>query len=274
MNTAEAVDVLEAAARRERLVTVDHNLQFTDPAIRLRQLVAGGFLGDAPVHLESYYCYDLGDPSYAKAFLSDTGHWVRALPGGLLQNIISHGIARIAEHLRTDDPSVIAHGFTSPLLRSVGETTIKDELRAIISDESVTAYFTFSSQMRPQVSQFRVFGHKNGLLLDDNQHVLIRLRGGKRKSYLENFLPPLEASTGFLREAVANMRGFARGRLHMNEGMKNLIERFYAAINGIGPLPIPYREIILTSRIMDRIFSQLAAGTPAAAVEVPVVALR
>jgi len=31
--------------------------------------------------------------------LSDKGHWVRRLPGKLLQNIISHGVARIAEFL-------------------------------------------------------------------------------------------------------------------------------------------------------------------------------
>ena len=39
--------------------------------------------------------------------------------------------------------------------------------------------------------------------------------------------------------------------------MKELIERFYNSIRGAGPLPIPYREIILTARIMDEIFAQV-----------------
>jgi hypothetical protein len=56
--------------------------------------------------------------------------------------VISHGIARIAEFLTTDNPHIIAYGFMSPVLRSIGETEVIDELRVIISDErSTTAYF-------------------------------------------------------------------------------------------------------------------------------------
>ena len=65
------------------------------------------------------------------------------------------------------------------LLRSLGERTLRDELRVVIHDETTTAYFTFSSQMRPQVFEFRVFGLKNGILLDDKHHVLIKLKGTK-----------------------------------------------------------------------------------------------
>jgi metal-dependent HD superfamily phosphatase/phosphodiesterase len=39
--------------------------------------------------------------------------------------------------------------------------------------------------------------------------------------------------------------------------MKELIERFYNGISKGAPLPIPYREILLTARIMDEIFSQI-----------------
>ncbi len=257
MSAAEAIAVLDVATRRGLKVSVDHNLQFTEPALRMRRLVQDGFLGGAPVHLESYYCYDLGDSAYAKAFLSDTSHWVRSLPGGLLQNIISHGIARIAEHMTTDAPTVIAHGFTSPLLRSVGETRIKDELRVLVSDEATTAYFTFSSQMRPQVSQLRLFGPRNGLLVDDNHHVLVKLSGRKWKSYLDNFVPPAAMSKDYLANALRNVKGFVSGRLNMNEGMKNLIEAFYRSIAANEPLPISYREIVLTSRIMDAVFEQI-----------------
>ena len=62
---------------------------------------------------------------------------------------------------------MIAHGFTSPLLKSIGETEIIDELRVIIHDGETTAYFTFSSQMRPMLHQLRLYGPKNGLIMDD-----------------------------------------------------------------------------------------------------------
>jgi hypothetical protein len=39
--------------------------------------------------------------------------------------------------------------------------------------------------------------------------------------------------------------------------MKELIERFYNSIRLGDPSPIPYREILLTARIMDEIFAQI-----------------
>lgn len=43
----------------------------------------------------------------------------------------------------------------------------------------------------------------------------------------------------------------------MNNGMKELISRFYNSIVSDAPLPIPFREILLTSRIMDAVFEQI-----------------
>ena len=46
----------------------------------------------------------------------------------------------------------------------------------------------------------------------------------------------------------------------MKSGMKHMIESFYASIIDDAPVPIPYGEILLTSRIMDTIFDQLSEG--------------
>ena len=156
----------------------------------MRTVVQSGFLGDGPVHMESYYCYELGRAGYASALLGDPKHWVRRLPGKLLQNVISHGIARIAEILPGDSPEVVAYGFTSPLLKSMGESEIIDELRVIICDqERVTAYFTFSSQMRPPLHEFRIYGAANGLILDPDQETLIKLRGTGSRVTLKSLFP-------------------------------------------------------------------------------------
>jgi hypothetical protein len=44
----------------------------------------------------------------------------------------------------------------------------------------------------------------------------------------------------------------------MDSGKKYLVEAFYASIVKQTPVPIPYRQILLTSRIMDSIFKQVA----------------
>jgi predicted dehydrogenase len=261
LNSTEAQQLVDLANRNGLKLTAGHNYQFTNAARRMRAIVESGYLGGTPTHMESYYGYDLGDRSYARALLGDKNHWVRRLPGRLLHNIISHGIARIAEFLSGDNPDVIAHGFVSPLLRSIGETEIVDELRVIISDvERTTAYFTFSSQMRPSLHEFRIYGPKNGLILDQTHEIVLRLRGAKFKSYADHFIPPLLFAKQHLGNLRVNFKSFLARDFHMDSGMKCLIESFYRSIRGEGPVPIAYREILLTARIMDAIFDQLKAG--------------
>jgi hypothetical protein len=96
---------------------------------------------------------------------------------------ISHGVARIAEFLYSDSPEVIAHGFVSPLLKSMGESEIIDELPVIISEQVGTiAYFTFSSQMRPDTHEFRIYDNKNGLIVDPDTETLTKLPDDRYKA--------------------------------------------------------------------------------------------
>jgi len=254
----EAQKLIAIATEKRLKLTVGHDDQFSHVSRRMRSTVRNGFLGGAPIHMESYYCYEIAKTGYAGALLDDKQHWVRRLPGKLLQNIISHGIARIAEFLVGDLPEVIAHGFTSPLLRALGETEIIDELRVIIHDAAeTTAYFTVSSQMRPGLHGLRIYGPKNGLILDQDQETLIKLRGARYKSYAEKFVPPVFVAGQYLQNVTANFKTFLGNDFHMKSGMKFLIESFYRSIADGTPEPIPYREILLTSRIMEQIFGQL-----------------
>jgi predicted dehydrogenase len=259
LDAREAASLLTLAGGKGLKVTVGHDDQFTHVARRMRQLVRDGWLGGSPTHMDSCYCYDISEPRYARALLGDRQHWVRRLPGKLLQNIISHGIARIAEFLTTDMPHVIAYGFVSPLLKRLDERDIIDELRVIVAEEDgPTAYFTFSSQMRPCLHQFRLYGPKNGLILDHDQDSLLVLRGKRYKSYGEKFLPHLAFARQHVANFATNLRTFAARDFQMKSGMKFLIESFYRSIAEDAPVPIPYREIQRTATIMDAIFHQLA----------------
>ena len=254
----EAQSLIALANENNLKITVGHDEQFSHVARRMRALVQSGYLGKGPVHIEGHHCYELGENPYAGALLGDKRHWVRKLPGKLLQNLISHGIARIAEFLSTESPRVMAHGFISPFLKSMGETEIIDELRVVIEEEErTTAYFTFSSQMRPAIHQLRIYGTKNGLILDQDHETLTALRGERFKSYSEKFIPPVIFAGQYFSNLTTNMRTFLAGDFHMKSGMKYLIEAFYRSIVDGTPPPIPYREILRTANIMDAIFVQL-----------------
>jgi hypothetical protein len=111
--------------------------------------------------------------------------------------------------------------------------------------------------MRPPLHQFRLYGPKNGLILDHDQETLIKLRGVKFKSYVEKFVPPIMLSGQYLDNLKGNLLKFLGRDFHMSAGMHHLIESFYRSIAQDAPVPIPYREILLTAKIMDDIFAQL-----------------
>jgi predicted dehydrogenase len=260
LDTTEAIALINLANNKCLKLTAGHNAQFTHAMVRMRELVKNGYLGGKPVHMESHYCYDFGDESYAKNLLGDKDHWARQLPGSLLQNIITHGISKIAEFLSGDNPLVIAHGFTSQFLKSIGQNNIIDEVRVIIRDkDSTTAYFTFSSQIKPVPHQFRLYGPKNSIVVDDDHQTIIRKNGKEYKSYVRYFIPPFEYAKQYIGNFSLNFKNFIMKDFHMpnDAALKTLIESFYNSIINDTSLPLPYREILLTSKIMDDIFNQL-----------------
>lgn len=260
IDTTEAKNLIALAELKNLKITAGHNAQFTHAMIRMRELVKKGYLGGKPIHIESHYCYDFGDESYAKALLADSNHWARTLPGSLLQNIISHGISKIAEFLSGDNPTVIAHGFTSNFLKNLGEKEIIDEARVIIHDEDfTTAYFTFSSQIKPVPHQLRLFGRKNSLIIDDDNQILIKIDDKDYKSYVRYFVPPFQYARQYIANFSGNFKRFLKNDFHLpnDAALKTLIQSFYNSIENNLPLPLSYREILLTSRIMDAIFEQM-----------------
>jgi predicted dehydrogenase len=260
LNTADAMELIDLAESKGVKLTAGHNGQFTHAMIQMRRLVAEGFLGGRVVHVESHYCYEFGDPAYARALLGDRDHWARKLPGSLLQNIISHGVSKIAEFITGENIVVLADGFSSRFLQEIGQGDIVDELRLIIRDDnSTTAYFTFSSQMCPAQHQLRVYGPKRSLIVDDDHQVVLRLENRQDKSYLRFFVPPVVFAKQYLGNLVRNTWRFANNDFHLpnDAGLLTLISAFYEAVVDRAPLPISYREILLTSRIMDAAFEQI-----------------
>ena len=257
ITAGETETLIQLAESRSLKATVGHNYQFTLEMREMRRLVSQGYLGGRPIHLDSYWSYDLGDLRYATAFLGSRTHWVRQLPGQLFHNIISHGIAKLAEFLDDELTEIVATAHQSEQLRSLGAEEVLDELRVLIRDKSdTTAFFCFSTRVKG-LNQLRVYGPINSMTVDIITGSLVRKENRSYKSYLTYFVPPLKNAREHFRNARRNVTNFLRRRLYQDFGMKELIERFYNSIRLGAPLPIPYREIILTARIMDEIFAQI-----------------
>jgi predicted dehydrogenase len=257
LRAEDVKSLIQLAHSCDLKITAGHNYQFTFEMLEMRRRVKEGFLGGKPVHLESYWSYDLGDISYVGPVLGNRSHWVRQLPGQLFHNIISHGIAKLAEFLDDELTEIVATADQSEQLQSLGAHEVLDELRVLIRDKSgMTAFFCFSTQIKG-LNQLRIYGPANSMIADIITGSLVRNTNRSYKSYLTYFIPPLSNAGEHFWNACRNATNFARRRLYQDFGMKELIERFYNSIRKGDPLPIPYREILLTARIMDEIFAQI-----------------
>lgn len=264
VTASEAQPLVALAQTRGLVLTAGHNYQFTMEMLEMRRLVGEGFLGGAPVHLESHWSYDLGDASYVGPLLASPNHWARRLPGQLFHNLISHGIARIVEFLDDDLAVVYASAHQSDALRGMGGQDVLDELRVMIRDSrGVTASFCFSTQIKPGMNTFRVFGPKNSVTVDLTSGSVLCHKGRSYKSYLTYLVPPFVLAGEHLTNGLRNAVNIIRWRLHQDFGMKALIEGFHEAIETGDAPPIPYRDILLTARIMDAIFEQIRTPVPA-----------
>jgi len=260
VTAAEAESLIGVAQARGLGVTAGHNYQFTGEMLEMRRLVGEGFLGGSPVHLESYWSYDLGDVSYVGPLLGNPDHWVRRLPGQLLHNIISHGIARLAEFLDDEIEEMVVSAHQSAYLRSIGGGEVMDELRVMMRDrKGMTAQFCFSTQIKPGLNRFNIYGPVNSMAVDLTSGSVIKNRGRSYKSYLTYLIPPLNSARAHISCSGRNAADILRWRLYQDAGMKELIHRFHQSVSQGGTPPIPYREILLTARLMDGIFGQIRA---------------
>ncbi len=258
INAAETRELISLAVSKNLKLTVGTDEQFSPVALDMRQLIKSGWLGGPPTHMDVYYCYDLGDERYARAFLKNRSHWLWRLPGQLIQNIIPHAVMKFCEFMDDKEVSVSAQGFTSSLLQELGEVELKDELRAVVTDSNqTTAYLTFSTRIGPPLRQFIVFGPKNSLLVDQDHHALIKIPGKTYKSYLEKTIPLHNFARQYRHNMLHNIKLFLRREFQLKRGLYNLIRLFYQSIEQDAPPPIPYNQIILSSRIIDEIINQI-----------------
>lgn len=258
VNAEEAKELIHLAISKNLKLTIGTDEQFSPVALEMRHLIKTGWLGGAPTHMDVYYCYDLGDERYARAFLKNRSHWLWRLAGQLIQNIIPHAVMKFCEFMADGEVKVSAQGFTSKLLQNLGELELKDELRAIVTDSNqTTAYLTFSTQIEPPLRQFLIFGPKNSLLLDQDHHALIKIPGKTYKSYLEKTIPLHNFAHQYRHNMLHNIKLFLKREFQLKRGLYNLIDLFYQSITKDLPPPIPYKQILLCSRTTDDIISQI-----------------
>ena len=255
---AEAVEIVRYAESRQRKLTVNYTYFFDPPARLMREIISRGDLG-IPVHVESVYGYNLAGP-FGTAILADPSHWVHQLPGKLFHNNIDHMLNKITEFVSDDSPTISAHALVLREKR-FGDVRdeMEDELRVSIVGETVTAFGLFSSHARPVGHICRIWGTKATMTVDYVARTVIFDHDPKLPSAMGRLLLPFSSAWEYLRAGGANVLRFARHDFQFFAGLGELIRRFYDSVENDAPLPIAYKDILRISRMLETIWSRLAA---------------
>ena len=254
LNVSDGQRLIDCLNHAGRKMTINYWYNFETQALELKEFIAKGKLGN-PVHIESYYGYDLAG-GFGQALLSDDRHWVHQLPGKLFQNIIDHAINKITPFLPDEKPEIIARAYRRRRPSEDRTDDVLDELRVMILGADMSAYVTFSSHARPVGHFMRVYGTKNTAHIDFALRSMQIEEKQTVPSALGRLLPPFKSSWQRLQQATHNAREFAGSRFQFFAGMNRLLSLFYESILHDTPLPIPYAEILRVSRIMDEISAQ------------------
>jgi predicted dehydrogenase len=251
--------VIRCAEATGRRLTVGHSFHFDPPALDVRRRVASGEIGEV-VHVESHFGYNLDGP-FGAAVLSDSGHWVHALPGKLFHNNVDHVLNKLFEFVTDDAPRIVALA-TRRRPDSYGDVRdeMMDELRVIVIGERVTGFATFTCHVRPVSHFLRVYGTQGILHADFNIRTVVREHGPTLPSAIGRLLPAFRREREYRREGWRNARRFARSDFQFFAGLNHLINRFYRSIRDGDELPIAYRDMRRLAAAMDAIWAQLSAG--------------
>jgi predicted dehydrogenase len=251
-DSREAIAAAEAAGRK---LTIGYTYLFDPPALRMREMIAQGLVGD-PIHIESFYGYNLSGP-FGAALMGDSAHWVHQLPGKLFHNNIDHVLNRLTEFIPDDAPRIQASAFTRREQRfGDARDEMPDELRVLIQGSQVSAYATFASNVRPVSSFLRVYGTRGILHADFTGRTVTLEPAPKLPGAIGRLLPAFQQSFQLFRQGCGNVKRFHRYDFHFFAGLHYLISRYYDSILNDTDVPIPYRDMLWVSATMDEIFRQ------------------
>jgi predicted dehydrogenase len=258
LSHAESARLIDLASSSRRKLTVGYSYLFDPPSLAMRQLLKEGRIGK-PVHLESFFGYDLGG-AFGQALLADADHWVHRLPGGLFHNVADHLLNKVVEFLDDEFPRVHAEAWVRRRQRFADRRdTMGDELRVLLRGGDVSAYGTFSSHVMPVQHYLRLFGTRGTVHVDFVSRTVTSEPPTTLPSAVGRLLPAFVSAGGYAREGLRNVWRFARSDFHYFAGFNKLLRLFYESIRDEGPPPIEYRDILLVSRMMDEIFAQIGA---------------
>lgn len=225
----EFLELRTAAEERKLLLCENYTYRFAPAVLRAIESARAGALGDV-VGVDVSYGGVMGSGgAYGDR---DVVHFAHALPGGALQNFVSHPLSVALAFVGPVESVAVWRRRLDPA--AIGD----DELRALLGGRRSWATVTVSANARPSHFTLRVQGTAGGLEVDVLGEVFRRfddrspLTAATRRGLTE-----LGAAAAWTGRTLTGRRDpwFA--------GLRVLLERFYRAVAREGPPPLAMEEM-------------------------------
>lgn len=234
----EYVELREVARASGRLLCENYNYRFTDVVLRALELWRSGAIGEV-VSVQASFGGVMGSGPYTDA---DVPHFAHRLPGGALQNFVTHPISLVLPFLGTCRA-------TSTWQRGVGAEAIgNDELRVLLAGDSAAGIVAVTANERPPAFSLAVRGSLASLEIDlYNRRLELHAARSASADLLQAGAARLSGSLQLLGRRVS-------GRQDSYQGLTMLLAGFYAAASGGAPPPVTFTEMDAVNEVVDRVF--------------------
>lgn len=223
----DAQQVMERAAAKGVIVCPDFIQLFHPRMVQATELIESGKLGRV-VSCECHFGLDLNMPELREA----RGlHWSYTLPGGVLQNYITHPLYLV---MRWTGAARKIHVVP----RSLGSLPqgLTDQLDILIDGESASAYVAVSMKAQPSPYSLRILCERGTILVDFSALRVLTSTHGALPRSLARILPTHALS--MVRWTFANVWQTVRRRLLPYHGLAGLFDGLYRAVAGGGRPPV------------------------------------
>jgi predicted dehydrogenase len=253
LTTAEADQVVAAARKAGRWVSVDHNRWF-DPVIQeAARALEGGILGSL-VGVEVFQGAEAGEADKSEG---EGAHWSTRLPGGVLNNLASH-------------PLYLARRFAGPLrdVRVVARRTASgqlEEVRLIGDGEVALAGVTLSLRAQPFMNRLTLLCTAASLEVNLNNMTLIERRPRKLPKLVGKVWPNVHEAVQLVTSTARNAIAYATGKQRFYPGIGAHLAALYAAVARGEEPPVSAAEGRDVVAWYDEILTQSGIVSPPAA---------
>lgn len=245
LSVEEGKAIIEAARASSCKVCIDHNWLYDPKVLRMKQVLKSGVLGEV-VRVQSVSF----DDYLERRASGQSAVWAANLPGGPVFDFLPHSLYLMAEFLPGLEFSD-AHA-------TAWKDGIPRHLFASFASPAGAADLYISLAMRPLQHSLHLWCTK-GTVFIDFRNFGVRIQPYKpMPSALSRIYNNLRTSVQTLRYTISSGLSFLTGNLDTSGGIREIIARFYKAVESDTPSPVPAEEGLSVAWLTERIFAYLA----------------